>query len=58
MTTIAGNGQNGFSDGFGSQASFKDVFGLHFDSNSENLYIAVAENWTIRKLNQSSLSDF
>jgi len=49
VTTIAGSTTSGSNDGIGSLASFKDPFGLTFDS-SGNLYIADTFNNEIRMI--------
>ena len=49
VTTIAGNGTEGFSDGIGSTARFSNPNGLTLDSYGD-LYVADAGNNRIRKL--------
>lgn len=48
VTTIAGDGQEGFVDGATAQARFRFPRGLAFD-NQDNLYIADTDNNRIRK---------
>lgn len=49
VTTLAGNGEPGYADGIGSNASFHNPMGLTFDSD-DNLYVADAGNHSIRKI--------
>ena len=52
VTTLAGNGQVGATDGIGSAASFNQAFGIGLDA-SNNLYVVEAGNNKIRKVTQS-----
>ena len=49
VTTIAGNGNWDFADGFGSGARFRQPHGISIDSD-DNLYVADSENSRIRKI--------
>ncbi|MDB0022944.1 T9SS type A sorting domain-containing protein, partial [Flavobacteriaceae bacterium] len=49
VTTIAGNGNWDFADGFGSGARFRQPHGISIDSD-DNLFIADSENSRIRKI--------
>ena len=49
VTTLAGSGQYGSSDGSGSAASFENPFGVAVDS-AGNLYVADTYNHEIRKI--------
>ena len=49
VTTIAGNGNWDFADGFGTNAKFKNPHTLAIDS-SDNIYVSDRDNNRIRKL--------
>ena len=49
VTTLAGSGARGFTDGTGTAASFKEPAGVTVDS-SGNLYVADCNNQRIRKI--------
>jgi sugar lactone lactonase YvrE len=49
VTTLAGSGQKGHSDGAGTAASFDEPSGIAVDS-SGNIYVADSGNNTIRKI--------
>jgi len=49
VTTIAGDGTYGSTDGIGENASFKNPSGLVVDS-AGNIYVADSDNHTIRKI--------
>jgi serine/threonine protein kinase, bacterial len=49
VTTIAGTGSPGFSDGPGNMASFNDPYGMVADANG-NLFIVDSYNQRIRKI--------
>lgn len=49
VTTIAGDGTEGFADGSGTQAKFYQPMGIAIDGD-ENLYVADARNNRIRKI--------
>ena len=49
VTTIAGNGNWGYSDGFGDNARFRNPYGVAFDVNYD-LMVNDAENNRIRKI--------
>jgi len=49
VTTIAGNGNWDFADGFGTGARFRQPRGISIDSE-DNLYIADVDNSRIRKI--------
>jgi len=49
VSTIAGNGTDGYVDGPGAAAEFYDVYGVAVD-NSGNIYAADYENNAIRKI--------
>ena len=49
VTTIAGNGNTGFIDGFGTQASFYNPSAIAIDALG-NLYVADEKNHAIRKI--------
>src|SRR5581483_10972552 len=48
-TTLAGSGKKGFSDGFGSQASFDGPTGIAVDDTG-TLYVSDMDNRSIRKI--------
>ncbi len=52
VATLAGNGEAGYADGSGSEASFHNPAGLAIDEN-DNLYVADAGNNCIRKISPS-----
>ena len=54
VTTLAGSGEWGFSDGVGSNAKFYRVFGIAVDS-SGNVYVADENNQRIRKITPSGV---
>jgi sugar lactone lactonase YvrE len=49
VTTIAGNGKNGYADGTGTAAQFDHPFGIAIDG-SGNLYVGDENNSLIRKI--------
>ena len=49
VTTIAGNGNWDFADGYGTGARFRQPSGISIDSD-DNLYVADQENNRIRKI--------
>ncbi len=49
VTTLAGNGSFGATDGNGANASFNYPWGVAVDHN-DNIYVADSENYTIRKI--------
>ena len=49
VTTIAGNGNWDFADGFGTGARFRQPRGISIDSD-DNLYVADRDNSRIRKI--------
>ncbi len=52
VTTIAGNGKSGFSNGIGSLATFNYPWDVTLD-NSGNIYVADGYNHIIRRINSS-----
>ncbi len=54
VTTIAGSGQAGAQNGFGTQASFNDPAGISIDALG-NLYVADANNNLIRKITTAGI---
>jgi sugar lactone lactonase YvrE len=54
VSTLAGSGEWGFSDGVGSNAKFFRVFGIAVDSSS-NVYVADENNQRIRKITPSGV---
>lgn len=63
VTTIAGNGTKGFSDGAGSSARFATLGaisaqGIGSPTPSSDFYLADAENNVIRKLNSGTATTF
>lgn len=54
VTTIAGTGQQGFTDGIGTAASFKFPTGIAVDKTG-NLFLAEAGNNVIRKITPSAV---
>lgn len=54
VTTIAGNGSSGNTDGQGTTAQFNNPIGITIDGNG-NLYVADAGNNSIRKITSSGL---
>ena len=51
VTTIAGNGGLGNTDGVGAAARFAEPNGLAFDATASNIFISDFENEAIRELN-------
>ncbi len=49
VTTIAGDGTQGYADGTGTAATFGNPYGIAIDA-AGNLYITDATNYTIRKI--------
>jgi sugar lactone lactonase YvrE len=49
VTTVAGSGVGGFSDGVGEGASFNEPLGLGID-NQDNVYVADAGNYRVRRI--------
>lgn len=54
VTTLAGNGTSGYSDGSGSNAEFHSPRGLALSTNGNILYVADAGNNLIRAINLST----
>jgi serine/threonine protein kinase, bacterial len=54
VTTIAGNGDFGFSDGVGEDASFAQPSGIAIDDDG-NLYVADTYNHAVRKITQDGI---
>lgn len=54
VTTLAGSGSPGSSDGTGSSASFSSPRGIAIDSTG-NVYVADSENHSIRKISSSGV---
>jgi DNA-binding beta-propeller fold protein YncE len=54
MSTVAGNGGYGYSDGNSSQAMFSSFSALVVDANSSRLFIADTNNYRIRSLKLST----
>lgn len=54
VTTIAGTGTAGFSDGLSSTAQFNFPFDICVSSNGNTLYVSDKENNRIRKINLTS----
>ena len=48
ITTLAGSGTGGYSDGLGTAAQFNGMEGLAIDTSTGNLYVADANNQRIR----------
>lgn len=58
VTTVAGNGVQGFTNAVGTSATFKDPVGIAMDS-SGNLYVVDRYNYCIRKITPAgSVSTF
>ena len=55
VTTLAGSGATGATDGIGSQASFRNPFGITIDT-SGNLYVTDSNSNNIRKISQKCYS--
>jgi sugar lactone lactonase YvrE len=54
VTTVAG-GAVGFTNGIGTVAQFRDLYGMTMDS-SGNLYVADASNYRVRKITMNSFT--
>ncbi|MBY0244048.1 MAG: putative Ig domain-containing protein, partial [Sphingobacteriaceae bacterium] len=54
VTTVAGSGRGGNTDGMGTAASFNNPMGIAVDSQG-NLYVADGVNRTIRKITKEGL---
>jgi sugar lactone lactonase YvrE len=54
VSTIAGTGKEGFTDGIGTSASFNAPFAITID-NSNNLYVCDAGNHAIRKITKGGV---
>ena len=54
VSTLAGNGQQGYIDGPGNIAQFKSVNGIVADAQG-NIYVADGLNYVIRKITSSGL---
>jgi len=52
VTTVAGNGFNGFANGVGTNATFRSPYGVAVDG-SGNVYVADTGNHVIRKIDAS-----
>ncbi len=58
VSTVAGNGENGYQNGFGSQARFNFPVGIVVDANN-NILVADRSNHTIRQITAAgSVSTF
>ena len=54
VSTIAGNGLNGYLDGLALQAEFSFAYGIAFDSSNGNIMVADSGNSVIRLINMTS----
>ncbi|HEX8171499.1 MAG TPA: Ig-like domain-containing protein [Thermoanaerobaculia bacterium] len=50
VTTLAGNGKQGFDNGSGAAASFKDPRGITYDAKRNVLYVSDSDNNAIRRV--------
>ncbi len=56
VTSLAGSGNQGFADGAGTQASFRNPYGLAVDA-SGTAFVADYENQRIRKISSTGTLD-
>ena len=50
VTTLAGNGTSGFTDGIGTNAQFNSPYGVAVDSSGNVVYVTDTSNYLIRKI--------
>lgn len=56
MSTYAGTGTSGSSDGPASTASFNAPDAISFDEHSRSVYVAESRNYRIRKISANSMT--